>query len=279
VNIVASTPVPDPLPSAITRPRQHVDVVLAQSIAETGEDGRAALAWQWALTGTRPSPITLSLTPGRPPTREELLAEADADPEGSTAPHGVPTDYCDQIGEARRVLRWLTGDSDEIPVDRDNRGQLIGARDDYARTDDEIRHLRDSAQRGLEALGPCGTTDPGNTRNPWQQNPARMNAAWFRGIRDLLEWVLGDRPTAPLSGRTIHRPTIYDLGYEESAAQEVIRESGQGHHLADPDSLPPHWGEAIQATIHWLRGEITSVPGGPYDGSPGTDTVRGPSSG
>lgn len=99
VNTVATIPVPNPLPPAVTRPRQHIKAVMAQSLPETGEDSRAALAWQWALTGTRPSPISLSLAPGRPPAREMLLAEAEAeaDPEGPAAPPGVPTDYCDQF--------------------------------------------------------------------------------------------------------------------------------------------------------------------------------------
>ena len=124
--------VPDPLPPAITRPRQHVEAVLAQSLLETGGQGRAALAWTWALTGTRPSPVTLSVAKGSPPSRDEITAEASAPPEGSTAPPGVPTDFCDQLREARHILRWLIGDTDEIPVDDDNRGRFIGARDDYA---------------------------------------------------------------------------------------------------------------------------------------------------
>src|ERR1022692_1996479 len=122
--------VPEQMPSAIARSRQLVVAVLAQSLTEVGTDGRAALAWEWALTGTRPSPVTLSLPVGRPPSRDEIVAEATAKPEGSTAQPGVSSDYCDQLGEARRILAWLAGNSDEIPVD-DNRGRFIGARDDY----------------------------------------------------------------------------------------------------------------------------------------------------
>lgn len=99
VETVAALKVPEPLPTAIGRPKEHVQAVLAQSILETGEQGRAALAWAWALTGTRPSPATRSLAPGQSPTREEMLAEAKASPEGSTAPPGAPTDFCDQLGK------------------------------------------------------------------------------------------------------------------------------------------------------------------------------------
>ncbi len=76
MGVVAAALVPGPLPAAITRSRQHVQAVLAQSLLEMGQDGRAALAWQWALTGTRPSPVTLSLATGYPPSREDILAEA-----------------------------------------------------------------------------------------------------------------------------------------------------------------------------------------------------------
>lgn len=77
------------------------------------------------------------------------LAEADANLEGSTAAPGVPSDYCDQLGESRRILTWLAGASDEIPLDDEHRGRFIGVRDDYARTDQEISQVRDQARRSL----------------------------------------------------------------------------------------------------------------------------------
>ena len=130
VESVTTAHVPEQLSTAIARPRPHVEAVLAQSLRETGPDGRTALAWAWALTGSRPSPVTLALPSGQPPSRAEILAEADAEPEGSTALSGVPADFCDQLRETRGVLAWLAGSSDEIPVDDDKRGRFIGARDD-----------------------------------------------------------------------------------------------------------------------------------------------------
>src|SRR5713226_8949104 len=97
VKTMSTIRVPDPLPPAITRPRQRVEAVLAQSLLETGDHGRAALAWAWALIGTRPSPVTLSVAKGSRPARDEVTAEASASPEGPTAPPGVPTDCCDQL--------------------------------------------------------------------------------------------------------------------------------------------------------------------------------------
>jgi hypothetical protein len=252
---------PEHVPPAITRPRPLIDAVLTQSLLEMGTDGRAALAWDWALTGTRPSPVTLSSPAGHPPSREKIHTEAGAPPEGSTAPPGVPTDYCDELREARRVLAWLIGDTDEIPVDDENRGRFIGARNDYARTDPDIRHVRDNARHGIDAFDlpePMNSTD---AKIPWQWDSRWMNAAWLRGVRDLLDWVLGNRAAAPLSGQTVDLPAVYNLIYEDSAAADVVLQGRPGGIAVDPDSYPPpQYGEAIQATIRWLRGETTTPP-------------------
>jgi hypothetical protein len=262
--------IPDPLPAAITRPREHVQAVLTHSLAETSSEGRAALAWTWALTGTRPSPITLSPAPGRPPAREEIRLESQAEPETSPAPPGVPADYHDQLAETRSILAWLIGTTDEIPLDDDQRGRFIGARDDYARTDHDIRAVLNAAQRSLVRFDLPGQIDPADAANPWQWDASWMNAAWNRGVRDLLGWVLGDKPTSPLTRRPVRWPDTYELTYEESAASDVIAQ-GRGMLPVDPRRYPPpQYGEAIQATITWLRGETTTPPAGqngdaPYD--------------
>jgi hypothetical protein len=258
---VAILDIPVPLSSAIVRSRQAVVAVLAQSLLETGFDGRTALAWEWALTGTRPSPIILSLPPGIPPSRSEILAEAEAEPEGSTAPPGVPTDFCDQLREARSVLAWLIGDSDQIPVDDENRGRFIGARSDFARTDAYIREVRDRALTGLKV---CDLPEPlarDDARRPWRWRAEWMNAAWLRGVGDLLDWVLGDRIASPLCGRSVGLPASHDLTYEEGAAEEVAMQGHSGGVPVDPGiHPPPQYGEGIQAAIRWLRGEVTKPP-------------------
>jgi len=257
VEDVSAVHVPEHLSSAIARPRRHVEAVMAQSLHEVGPDDRAALAWQWALTGTRSSPVTLSLAPGKPPSREEILAEAAAEPEGPTAPPGVPSDFCDQFRETRAILAWLAGDTDEIPVDDDNRGRLIGARGDYARTDDDIRQTLDHALLGLKAFDLPEPMSPSDAKHPWRWNAAWMNAAWLRGVRDILTWALGETPTSPLCQRTVGLPTIYDLTYEESAARDVVLQGHPGDLTTYP---PPQYGEGIRAAISWLRGETTVRP-------------------
>ena len=243
--------------------------MLAQSLSEIGPDGRAALAWEWALTGARPSPVTLCLAPGRPPSRAEILAEAVAEPEGSRAPAGVPADFRDQLRETRGILAWLAGSSDEIPVDDDNRGRLIGARGDYARTDGNIREVRDYALLGLKASDLPEVISPFDARHPWRWDAAWMNAAWLRGVRDLLTWVLGQCDASPLCDRTVGPPTTYDLTYEEAAADPIVMQGRPGGLAVDPATYPPpQYGEGIQATISWLRGETTTAPVNPNCHSP-----------
>ena len=273
VNVTALR-VPEQMPPAIARSRPLVDAVLTQSLAEAGTGGRAALAWEWALTGTRPSPVTLSLPVGRPPSRNEIVAEATAEPEGSTAQPGVPSDYCDQLGEACRILAWLVGEFDEIPVDDDNRGRFVGARDDYARTDDDVRQVREYARHGLEACDLPDPMDPADARTPWQWDAAWMNAAWLRGVRDLLDWVLGERAASPLRRRLVGLPSTYDLTYEDGAAEDVILQGRPSGLPVDPAAYPPpQYGEGVQAAIQWLRGETTTPPvdqhgGGAYAACP-----------
>ncbi len=253
--------IPDELPAAITRNSRLIAAVLAEVTVDMGVHGRAAQAWRWALTGSVDSPIKLTPAIGRPPTREQVLAEADADPVGSTAPPGVPTDFCDQIGEARHLLRWLIGETDEIPIDDDNRGRLIGARDDYARADDEMRQVRDRAFRGLQKHDLPDPMDPDEAQRPWSWGPSWMNAAWLRGVRDLLTWAIGEDPISPLSKRAISLPTVYDLSYEETAANEVLTQGRPGGIPVNAGGYPPpQYAEGIQAAIRWLRGESITPP-------------------
>ena len=163
-------------------------------------------------------------------------------------------------GDARRNMRWLAGSSDEIPVDCDNRGRLIGARGDYARGDDEIRQVRDSAQRGLDAFDFPEPMDPADARNPWRWDPAWMNAAWLQGVRDLLIWVPGEHHVSPRRNQFVAWPPLDYLASGEEAAEEIARQGRPGCGPADPGNHPPQYGEAIQATIRWLRGEVTVPP-------------------
>jgi hypothetical protein len=103
--------------------------------------------------------------------------------------------------------------------------------------------------------------DPAGARIPWQWDAGWMNAAWLRGVRDLLDWVLGDRPASPLCGRIVGLPMVYDLTYEDGAADDVVLQSHPAGLPVDPDTYPPpQYGEGLQETIRWLRGKTTTPP-------------------
>jgi hypothetical protein len=247
--------------SAAARLPEHVEAVHRQSLLELGPDGRVALAWEWALTGARPSPITLTVPAGHPPSRAEILAEARAEAEAGPAPPGVPADCCDQIGDARQILAWLAGATDEIPVDDDNRGRFIGARDDFARTDHDMREVRDWVLHGLSASDIPDGSDWAGADIRRRRSAEQMDAAWLRGVRDLLGWVLGERDSSPLGQCRTGLPTADDLAYEDSAAAEVAAQRRPGGRvLGLAPYAAPQYGEAIQARVRWLRGEATTPP-------------------
>jgi hypothetical protein len=103
--------------------------------------------------------------------------------------------------------------------------------------------------------------DPADALNPWRWEPAWMNAAWLRGVHDLLDWVLGDRSASPLGQEVIGLPTARDLDYEDLEADDVVSQGRPGRTMVAPEVYPPpQYGEAIQATIRWLWGVIIVSP-------------------
>ena len=223
-----------PGPASTSRPCSR------KACSEIGADGRAALAWDWALTGTRPSPVTLSLRArhGRRPARRSW-PRPPRNPKAPPPRPAYPPTSATSSAKPAHILAWLTGDTDEIPVDDDNRGRFIGARDDYARTDDDIRQVRDHALPRPGSLRPPRPHGPQPTpRHPWRWDAAWMNAAWLRGVRDLLDWVLGERAASPLCDRTVGLPTAYDLTYEDAAADDVVLQGRPGGLARRPRHLP-----------------------------------------
>jgi hypothetical protein len=102
----------DGVPEAITRSPAQLWSVLARSLGEQGASGRTGLAWRWTLTGTCPSPMTLTMPIGQPPGRSEILLESSTDAE--LGRQGV--DPGGDVMQARFVLNWLTGTIDAIPL-------------------------------------------------------------------------------------------------------------------------------------------------------------------
>jgi hypothetical protein len=56
-------------------------------------------------------------------------------------------------------------------------------------------------------------------------------------------------------------PSAYDLTHEEAAAEEVAVSGGPVGSPVDPAAYPPpQYGEAVLATIAWLRGQTMEPP-------------------
>jgi hypothetical protein len=226
----------DNLPEAVTRSPSQVWWVLTRSLGEQGAAGRTALAWRWALTGECPSPVTLSIAPGRPPGRAQVLAEAraDADPGG-------------QVMQARFALEWLAGETGALPLWNAGAGGLRltdGA--PFGRGEAEID------QGFLWAL-------LARHRYRWRPSSApateRLAFGWARGAVDLLAWTCGETTEGPFSGnRTADRPTLYQVSVDAGLGMAglLAREAG--------DLVTAKRTEAVMETFLWLAGWSDQPP-------------------
>lgn len=125
----------------------------------------------------------------------------------------------------------------------DGKGILL-----LARTEEHARELSRRAAR------------PEGLRPPRTHVTIRRQTS-LRGVRDILTWVLGETPTSPLCHPSVGLPTTHDLTHEETAAADIVLQGRPGGHTVDPTAYPPpQYGEAIKATIAWLRGETTKPP-------------------
>jgi hypothetical protein len=285
--------IPSILPPTVTRHRSLIAAVMSQSLTEQGHGSRTASAWHWVLTGQGPAPVSGTSGSGSPPTADEITAEArhgvDASPpECGWPPWRYAYDPEPDRQQARRVLRWLTGEADAIPLLDPGRGRHVGARFHFARTDDEIRRVRDSALHRLADHGDLPDDMPSwQAERPWQWPAWWMNAAWLRGTVAYLDWVLSDSPISPLSRQHVTLDPIATLFNPEPAyAQEdlvaicgvgsgvanieeemmvyldaVVMQGHEGQPPAEPGVYPPpQWGEGVQQAHDWVTGEDNKPP-------------------
>jgi hypothetical protein len=287
---VDTSPIPTILPATVTRPRPLIETILACSLREQGPASRTASAWRWVLTGEGLSPVSDTPGPGRPPSLDAIIAEArhDTDPPACAWPpwrHNFDSDPDRQ--QARRVLRWLTGAADAIPLLAPGRGRHVGARLHLARTDAELRQVRDWVHLGLHENGDLPERIPQwQAERPWQWPASWMNAAWLRGAMAYLNWILGETDIAPLSGQHVLLdpaailasldPRVYagllpmdGVGHgppqieEEMAVwlSEVIMQGHEGQPPTEPGELPPpQWGEGVEQAHDWATGEDAKPP-------------------
>ncbi len=102
--------VPSVMPEAIEVDRLAAEYFLERDIAEWGDAGPVALAWQWALTGEGPRPICGEPWSDRMPTAADLESETWMESGWSyLASHA-------EVTAARFVLWWLrAAPDDEVP--------------------------------------------------------------------------------------------------------------------------------------------------------------------
>ena len=221
--------------------------VFARSLGEQGAGGRTALAWRWALTGDCASPVTLTAMRGRPPNRQELVAEADAVAElgGRGAESGG------QVTQARFVLRWLAGELDAPPL-RNGGPESLHVTDgaEFAHT---IAEIGEAQVRAMLA----------KWLHPWQPGGGgatagdRAASGWAGGVLQFLDWVCGETDFRPLTReRTgLTRPSLYQVSLEvHRAMAELNLARGPGGEAAAARL------EAMMETFAWLAGWSPAPP-------------------
>ena len=75
--------IPDPLPPAITLPREVLEFAISQHLEQFGESSLVARTWRWILHGGGPGPIShmdwSQFDGDGPPSTATLAAESTAD--------------------------------------------------------------------------------------------------------------------------------------------------------------------------------------------------------
>ena len=285
--------VPSTLPATVLRPQSLVVAIMTRSLTECLPGSRTACAWQWVLTGQGPAPISRAPGSGSPPTAAEITDEtrhgADScPPECGWPPWRHARDPDTDRQQARRILRWLTGAADAIPLLDPARGLYVGARFHFARTDDEIRRVRSRALHGLAEHGELPEDMPSSrAERPWQWPASWMNAAWLRGTVAYFDWILGDSALSPLSRQHMPLDPVATLAHPEPPYAQadliamrgvgcgvanieeemmayldaVVMQGHEGQPQAEPKRYPPpQWGEGVQQAHDWTTGEDSKPP-------------------
>lgn len=216
-----------PAGTAIVRPLRHVSAVrerhLAQLAARTlGAESLSARAWSWALGETSTAPVTERKTVV-PPSKADMQAEiAVADDRTLNGKRESRADG------AARVLRWLVGDDDHLPVRGSDRGELVGGFADVVRSSVEIVEL-------LRIMSVPITLDDPDYRE---------------GVSATINWVLDRKLPAPISGNAAPELTTRDLKLERLHAQDLAERCQNSF----DSRLPNSFGLGVVQAIDWLLG-------------------------
>jgi len=126
----------------------------------------------------------------------------------------------------------------------------------FAPSEAQMRRVLELARSGIARYGFGEELHPADLARPWG-NARWQDNAWLRGVRDLLEWVLGDTCIGPLRGTPAARPTPYEVYRDLGDIDEIMRQGSRCP--VRPGWPPPQSGEAMDATVLWLNGR-TKVP-------------------
>jgi hypothetical protein len=108
--------IPDPLPSAITLPREVLEFALDQDLEEFGASGLVARTWRWVLHGGGQGPIShmnwSQFDGDGSPSAATLAAESTA----AEPPQFLRTPWV-ELNKARFICWWCTANlEDEVPL-------------------------------------------------------------------------------------------------------------------------------------------------------------------
>lgn len=243
-----------PRGTAIVRPLRHVRAVREYHARRFSDPAEAAVsrsirAWAWALGESATAPVTDRQT-AVPPSRSDIETEiAVADK------RRLRGDRENRADAAAKVLRWLIGEDDRIPVRGDERGELVGGFGDVVRSPEQIGAILALAVVGRER---AEAQDLDVNADPDDRRFARRDVDYLDGVAATLGWVLGKRARAPISPSRSGERTTGDLKRERVHAEDAIE---RGTHPWMVDRVPPRWyGEGVKFSITWLLGDSTAPP-------------------
>jgi hypothetical protein len=188
-----------------------------------------------------------------PPSRSEIeneIAEADV--------RRFRGDCENRADAAAKVLRWLIGVDDHVPVPGGSRGALVGGFSEIVRSPEQIRDvLALATERQRQAAPMAKDIDA----NPNGRQRAQQECAYLDGVSATLLGILGDHGEAPISGSRSRERTVRDLKTERVHAIDVIDEAREP--WTRDRFLPPWYGAGVKETISWLLGDSTILPVNP----------------
>ena len=252
-----------PRGTAIVRPLRHVRAVREHDAAQSADpsdaaaESRSARAWAWALGESATAPVTDRVT-AVPPRRSDIEAEITAADERL-----FRGDQENRADAAAIILRWLIGDDDDLPVEAENPGELVGGFGDIVRSPEQIAGILALAAEGVQRAAAKGRDLDADAD---ARAFARQDADYLNGVMATLAWVLGERADPPITSPHSRELTTKTLKMQRVHAEDVIEQS---RYPWMADRLPPLWyGEGVKFTITWLLGDWTAPPVDPAGRGP-----------